>query len=286
MTTETSSTVRKRRPLSRRSRVLLLLLSVLLIDGIFVEPARLQVTRHDIVLPRLPAEFDGLRIVQLSDLHCGPSFIDVAQIRRSVEQANAFQPDLILLTGDYVNVPGSIRECTRLLSGLHARDGVFAVLGNHDYWTNPAAVTEALQAAEINVLNNDAAPVRRGAKRLWIAGLDDAWEGRPDLSRALQPIPAGEPTILLVHEPDTATVVAQTPVDLQLSGHVHGGQVHVPGIGIVVKPYMGNRYTMGLYRIGNLQLYVSRGIGVTYPGIIRLNCRPEVALFTLRSARK
>jgi len=281
MTTKTPAISRKRGPLSRRGRVLLLLLAVLLVYGIFVEPAWLQVTRRDITLPRLAPEFDGLRVVQLSDLHCGPSFFNKMAIRRAVTAANAFDPDLILLTGDYVNVPGSIGEMRRLLSGLRARRGVLAVLGNHDYWTDPAAVTAALRAAGVTVLQNEAVPVERGGARLWIAGLDDAWEGRPDLARALRPIPAGEPVIVLVHEPDMADLVSREPVDLQLSGHVHGGQVRLPFAGAIVTPHLGHKYPLGMYRVDDMRLHVSRGIGVTWPGLIRLNCRPEITCFTL-----
>lgn len=281
--TETQVQPRTRRPLSRRSRILLLLFAILLIDGIFVEPARLQVTKYQVTLPRLTPAFDGLRVVQLSDLHCGPSFFYNAHIRRAVKQANAFQPDLVLLTGDYVNRASSIRNCARLLSALHARYGVVAVLGNHDYWTDHAAITQALGSVGITVLNNDAVAIQRGKSRLWIAGLDDAWEGQPNLARATQTIPTGEPVILLVHEPDVATLAANVPIDLQLSGHVHGGQVRLPWVGALVTPNLGHKYPMGWYRIGEMPLYTSRGIGVTFPGIIRLNCPPEVTCLTLKA---
>lgn len=283
MTTETRAQPRARRPFSRRNRILLLLFAILLIDGIVVEPAQLQVTKYQVTLPRLAPAFDGLRVVQLSDLHCGPSFFNNAHIRRAVEQANAFHPDLVLLTGDYVNRSGSIEHCARLLSGLHARYGIVAVLGNHDYWTDPIAITRALQSVGITVLNNEAVAFRRGKSRLWIAGLDDAWEGQPNIARATQSIPSGEPVILLVHEPDVATVAANAPVDLQLSGHVHGGQVRLPWVGALLTPNLGHKYPMGWYRIGKMQLYTSRGIGVTFPGIIRLNCPPEVTCLTLKA---
>jgi len=279
------STPRKRWKLPRWSRILLLLLAVLLIDGFFVEPVRLQVMHYTVTLPRLAPEFDDLRVVHLSDFHYGPSFVNTTQIRRAVELANALQPDLILLTGDYVNRAGSAGRCARLLSGLHARYGVIAVLGNHDYWTNHAAVTRALRSAGITVLINEAVPIRRGKARVWIAGLNDSREGHPNLVLTLDPIPAGEPTILLVHEPDVATITARAPVDLQLSGHVHGGQVRLPWIGAILTPFMGHRYPMGMYRVGDMQLYVSRGIGVTFPGSIRLNCRPEVTCLTLHSPK-
>ncbi|MHB0936958.1 MAG: metallophosphoesterase [Armatimonadota bacterium] len=283
MTTDIEAKSRKRRPLSRRSRILLVLFAILLIDGIFIEPARLQVTKHQVTLPRLAPAFDGLRVVHLSDLHCGPSFFNNAHIRRAVKRANDFDPDLVLLTGDYVNQTGSIKDCARLLSGLHARYGAVAVLGNHDYWTDHAAITRELRAAGITVLNNEAVSIQRGASRLWIAGLDDAWEGQPNLAKATRGIPAGEPVILLVHEPDVATVAANAPIDLQLSGHVHGGQVRLPWIGPILTPNLGHKYPMGWYRIGEMQIYTSRGIGVTFPGIIRLNCPPELACLTLKA---
>ena len=283
MTTEQQAKPRARRPLSRWSRILLLLLAILLIDGIFIEPARLQVTRHQVILPRLAPAFDGLRVVHLSDLHCGPSFFNNAHIRRAVARANDHEPDLVVLTGDFVNRASSIRHCARLLTGLHARYGVVAVLGNHDYWTDPAAITRELRSAGITVLNNESVAIRRGESRLWIAGLDDAWEGQPNLAQAVQSIPARDPIILLVHEPDVATVASSAPIDLQLSGHVHGGQVRLPWVGALITPNLGHKYPMGWYRVGEMQLYTSRGIGVTFPGIIRLNCPPEVAYLTLKA---
>lgn len=240
-------------------------------------------TKYEVTLPRLAPAFDGLRVVHLSDLHCGPSFFNNAHLRRTIARANAFNPDLVVLTGDFVNHLGSIHNCARLLSGLRARYGVVAVLGNHDYWTNPAAITRELRSVGITVLKNEAISIERGESRLWLAGLDDAWEGRPNLAQATQDIPAGEPIILLVHEPDVATVASSWPIDLQLSGHTHGGQVRLPGVGALVTPNLGHNYPMGWYRVGEMQLYTSRGVGVTFPGIIRLNCPPEATCLTLRS---
>ena len=206
----------------------------------------MQVTRHAVTLPRLSSEFDGLRVVQLSDTHCGPSFMNVAQIRRAVKLANELHPDLVLMTGDYVNRADSARRCDRVLSELHTRYGVYAALGNHDYWTDPIAVTRALRAVGIKVLINEAMPIRRGSARLWIAGLDDAMDGQPNIIATLPPVPPENRSSCWCTT-DLATIIARGPVDMQLSGHVHGGQVRLPWIGAIITPFLGHRYPMGMY---------------------------------------
>jgi predicted MPP superfamily phosphohydrolase len=159
---------------------------------------------------------------------------------------------------------------------------VYAILGNHDHWTDADEVARALQTQPITVLRNAAIPIDRGGARLWIAGVDDVWERHADLDQALRLVPADQATILLAHEPDYADLAAQYSVDLQLSGHSHGGQVQLPFFGSPILPYLGRKYPRGLYQIGSLQLYTNRGLGVVSPPV-RFNCRPEITLFTLTS---
>ena len=143
------------------------------------------------------------------------------------------------------------------------------------------AATNQLRPDSIPVLINEALPVERHGARLWIAGVDDVWERRADLDSALRQVPSTEPTVLLAHEPDYAEVVRRYPVDLQLSGHSHGGQVRLPFYGAPILPFLAKKYPIGLQRADAMWVYTNRGIGVVSPPV-RFNCRPEITLLTLR----
>jgi uncharacterized protein len=263
------------------------------IDG-YLESYLLQLKRLEILLRRLPQEFDGFTIAQLSDFHYEERFSAVP-IRHSVDLVNNLHPDLIVLTGDFVTVPlvkfsaHASREaantaipCAETLRQLRARMGTFAVLGNHDAYSNPSLITAALESHGIPVLKNSCVPIERSSARFWLAGIEDALEARPDLGATIKKIPSGETIVLLAHEPDFAEESALTAVDLQLSGHSHGGQIWIPGIGAPWLPPLARKYPRGLYRVGNMILYTNIGIG-TIRAPIRINCVPEVTLITLRS---
>lgn len=250
-----------------------------------------QLEKTDIFLPNLPDAFDGFKIAQLTDFHYDSHFSRVP-IETGINIVNGLRPDLIVLTGDFVTAPflGGLHRsskvpaldlCSSALAGLRAPGGVFGVLGNHDEYFNATRIITALQSAGIRTLRNEAIPIERQGRRLWLAGLNDVIAGHPDLDRALSKIPSGETTALLCHEPDFADEVRKHPVDLQLSGHSHGGQVRLPLAGALYLPRLGRKYPRGLRRLGQLTLYTSRGIGtVRLP--IRLECPPEVTLLTLR----
>ena len=249
----------------------------------------------EIPLVRLPVAWDGLTIVQLSDFHYDPD-VTVPPIRKAVEITNGLRPDLIVLTGDFVTVPplsklfhnkkhsARVAEpCAALLRQLSAPLGVFAVLGNHDADSNPQFIVECLQANRIQVLRNRSLPFERQGKRFWLAGVDDVLEGDPDLDLTVKGIPSDEAVVALVHEPDYARRVAEHPVDLQLSGHSHGGQIVLPLVGPPYLPPLGRQYPKGLYQLGQLTLYTNVGLGtIRIPA--RLNCPPEVTLIKLRTA--
>lgn len=246
-----------------------------------MEPAWLTVERVTVRLRRLPLEFDGFTIAQLSDFHVGP-YVDAEYVRSAVTATNLLKPDLVVLTGDYVSRSGShARKCADELAKLVAPQGIAAVLGNHDHWTNALQVRTALQEAGIKVLDNASMVIERSRARIWVAGVDDVWVKMADLDRALSKVPTGESVILLAHEPDFADEAARHPVDLQLSGHSHGGQVRLPFLGAPVLPYLGVKYPIGLRRVGAMQVYTNRGLGVISPPV-RFCCRPEVTLLTLR----
>jgi uncharacterized protein len=261
------------------------------LDGFIIEPHfRMAAERIDIKLARLPAEFDGFRIAQLTDIHFGPN-VGRKQVQKCIQMVRSFNPDLVVLTGDFVthSMFSSNRKaeakmaepCADALIEFKEAPQI-AILGNHDHWTDAGIVHGALAERGITVLRNASTPVERGGKRLWIAGVEDAYEGEANLSAAIARIPADEATILLAHEPDYADFVSHSEVDLQLSGHSHGGQVSIPGIGPLILPRLGRKYHTGHYCIGPLQLYTSRGVGVINPPV-RFNCPPEVTLITLKS---
>lgn len=240
-------------------------------------------------LTRLPEAFQGFRIAQITDIHFGP-YMGQAGLERAIRLAQEFHPDLVTLTGDFVSHP--LGQRNGLAGAKHAEPcadvfarwtgvPIIAVLGNHDHWNNARVVAGALAERGIRVLRNQAEVIERSGQRMWVAGIDDALEGQADLARSLAQIPHADTTVLLAHEPDFADYATKFPVDLQLSGHSHGGQVRLPGIGPIILPAMAHKYHTGLNRVGRLQVYTSRGVGVINPPV-RLNCRPEVSLITLR----
>ena len=246
-----------------------------------IEPARLSLERVRLPIAGLAPALQGLRIVQLSDVHLHPGQAP-RLARRAVALANRLAPDLIVLTGDYTS--DSADPLDRLaaeLEALRSPLGAFACLGNHDVWYDAGRARRSLEDVGIRVLVNQGVIVRVGDAALYLAGLDDGWSGAPDLAAALVGCPPGAAVLLLAHEPDLAPRwAAEGRVTLQLAGHSHGGQVRLPGIGAPLLPYLGERYDLGLYRVGEMWLYVSRGVGTTGPPL-RLGCPPEVTEITL-----
>ena len=197
---------------------------------------------------------------------------------------NRQNPDLIFLGGDYVEGKAeNILDIAPILKKLDAPLGRFAVLGNHDYWTDAATITAALNGIGIPVLKNRSVPIVKNGKRFHVTGLDDAWEGRPRLRKALDGVPKEEIKLFLVHEPDYADKLTrfESRIPLQLSGHSHGGQVRVPIYGAPVLPFLAKKYSQGLYTVTGTsrQIYTTRGVGGIAP--LRFNCRPEVTILDL-----
>lgn len=253
------------------------------------EPFQPRLTRVDVPLAGLPPGLDGLTIAQLSDLHVQPGF-PARHLRPAIELANAQRPDLIALTGDYINDHAGdkleyMAACVGELTRLQARQSAFAVFGNHDFpdWrADPPDPPRALwEAAGITPLFDEAVPLFHGGATLWIAGLRSSLVRPTWPENILRRLPASDPCLLLWHEPDRAPESARAGATLQLSGHTHGGQIRLPGGGPLVLPPQGRRYPAGLFRVGAMALYVTRGVGML-PPLVRLNCPPEVTLLTLR----
>ena len=241
----------------------------------------LTLSEADIAIHGLPAAFDGLKILLLTDLHAGP-FVSKAALERSWTRLCRAAPDLILVGGDIVTTDLRELDPSRLdLGSLDAPLGVYGVLGNHDHYTrDPATVLRVLGESGIEMLHNSSVDIVREGARLSLAGVDDMNAGQPDLDAALAR--ACQPVILLSHNPDLFLDAANRGVDLMLSGHTHGGQIRIPGRGVMVRQ---SRFHLdeGLYRLGKAQLVVSRGLGVT--GVpLRIGCPPEGVLIRLVAA--
>ncbi len=249
----------------------------------------LEITHQTFPILNLPDSFVGMRLVQISDIHL-EEYTEPSFLEHVVQQINGLNPEMVLLTGDFISRGPAPRKvalraagvAAEILSGLKAPQRV-AVLGNHDVGVNADWVVRELQAHGTPVLVDSYLPLERNRERLYICGSDDAGTRTPDPFLAIPAEPRA-PVIYLVHEPDYIDIFQHHPrfplVDVMLSGHTHGGQMRLPGIGPLVLPPMGKHYVQGLFRFGKMQLYVNRGIGtVGLP--LRLNCPAEITHITL-----
>jgi uncharacterized protein len=250
-----------------------------------VEIRRVEIKPLTLTLPRLAPEFDGYRIVQIGDIHLD-DWTRPERLSGIVAQVNAQRPDLIAIMGDFASRSAKqldTRRLTGALRELRARDGVLTILGNHDYLTGVELIRRCIRGASVTELVNDVHTLRRGKATLHVAGVDDVMEGESRLDLVLRDLPDSGAAILLAHEPDFADVSAATGrFDLQLSGHSHGGQVRVPLLMRLALPPFSQRYTSGLYRVDGMLQYTNRGLGFVDMRL-RLLCRPEITVLTLRS---
>ena len=289
-------------------RCLLAAVALTLAYGMLVGARRIEVTRQEVPLAGLPRALDGLRVVQLSDLHVCAMLQD-GTIRRVVALVNAENPDLVLITGDFVSYrsSGYLPAAAQELRALRSRFGVFGCLGNHEHWEGVARVRPIVETGGVTVLVNESREVTNG---LWIAAVDDLMSGQPNLPAATADLPEEAAVLLLSHNPVILSQVAEHPW-LVLAGHTHGGQVALPFLGprgtarLPVVPRLmyawerlgvnfrhgrrdaiaSYRYPAGWYGQGQARMYVNRGIGFNQGWPVRLNCRPEITCFTLRAPR-
>ena len=256
-------------------------------------------------IPSLPLSLAGLKLVQMSDFHYDNDLLSTKMLTEAIAVSNTAKPDLVILTGDYVNtIARPIHQLALELKNLESRFGVYAVLGNHDiyYPSSKPEIINALTNVGINVLWNQIAyPV---GKTLPLVGLADIYSREFNPELIMNQLDSTTPRIVLSHNPDTAEILQKWRVDLQLSGHTHGGQIVIPGkrpvivyyIKIIEKipkkirrkfPFLHQthailkhwKWSEGLHQVGNNQLYVNRGLGTYFPG--RLFCPPEVTIITL-----
>ncbi|MFN0111346.1 MAG: metallophosphoesterase [Blastocatellia bacterium] len=262
------------------------LATLLAVYAIFIEPDRLIVHREAIVLPSWPAELRGMRIAAISDIHAGAPHIKLDKIRQLVELTNAQQPDLVLLPGDFVIqnvIGGKFIEPIALaaeLKSLKAPLGVFAALGNHDWWYNAPRIKQAFEEAGIRVLDNQTIRIEHNGKAFWLAGFADEWEGNPKVAETLQQINDDSPVIAFTHNPDLFPALPNR-IALTIAGHTHGGQIALPLIGrLVVPSKFKQRYAAGLVIESGKQLFVTTGVGTSIIPV-RFGVTPEIALLTI-----
>ncbi len=251
-----------------------------LFRGFAVEPYDLEVVERELFFPELPEALDGLRIAHLSDFHLRR--IDEVE-RQALEAVRRAGPDLICLTGDFVDEKKDLQLIVPYLMELCRGKRSYAVLGNHDYGegADPEGLKRELGRVGVRLLVNEAVEERFKGARIRIAGVDDPHTGRANAAAALG---AGKAafTLLLAHSPDVLLDPASSGADLVLCGHTHGGQVRLPVVGpLVTNTRVGRRAAAGEVEVGGVRCYVTRGLGAS--GIrARLFCRPELALLRLR----
>jgi hypothetical protein len=255
-----------RRWLRRTSVALALLAVACMVYGFFIEPDRLRVEVTELDVPDLD---ESLTVVVLTDLHVGAPHIDLEKLEQVVDEANAVHPDLVVILGDLVihGVKGGTfvepEPIAAVLGRLEANLGVFAVLGNHDWWYDGKRVSTALTRVGIEVFENAGAHVRHGSSGIWVAGVADLWTREPDIDRSLVGAPNGTPVLLLTHSPDIFPRVPDR-VALTLAGHTHGGQVRLPLVGPPIVPSkFGARYAAGHVVEDGRHLFVSTGVGTS-----------------------
>lgn len=252
-----------------------------------IEPEKLNIVHENISSPNVPPSFQNFKIVQFSDTHVGFHF-SVDQLRQLISKINTLQPDVLVFTGDLVDDPKQFQTYNSLakaLSESEAKYGKFWVYGNHDhggYGTD--VIKEVMDQAGFTLLQNNHTVIEKGMERIVIAGVDDVILGKPHLEAALKHVNPDLFTLLLVHEPDIATAAATYPVDVQLSGHSHGGQIRLPFIGDLYTPDYAEKFIKGKYILNDrpFKLYVNSGIGTTRLPY-RFLCPPEIHVFTLHA---
>jgi hypothetical protein len=238
-----------------------------------------QVERVDLQITGWPAGLDGLRVALLTDIHCSAT-VDPRDIAGAVALANAERPDLVILGGDYVTSADRnyMDTAAELLAAAQAPLGVFAVLGNHD---DDRAMPAALTRQSVEVLRDARTSIRVRGQRLDLVGIRYWTQRAADIRELVDP--SRPPSVLLAHDPRRFSEAFDLGLPVVLSGHTHGGQVVVPGLGAPAVPRGKFPVLSGTARRGGTTLYVSRGVGTVYVPI-RLNCPPEVSILTLRAA--
>jgi hypothetical protein len=242
-----------------------------------------QVEEVEVIIPSMDHAFDGYRLANISDIHLG-QWITPEYLEGVMHLVNQEKPDSVTITGDFVSyildaVSDDLESALKLLK---PKDESFAVLGNHDHWLGAAQIRNILHASNIIDVSNDVHTLFRKKDTLHIAGVDSVMLEKHRLDLVMKKLPEDGPAILLAHEPDFADISSTTGrFSLQISGHSHGGQFLIPGLGTLIRGPHFTKYPVGKYQVGDMVQYTSRGLG-TNVFWLRINCPPEITIFTLK----
>lgn len=265
----------------------------------FIAPFRWRLTHYEMPMVGLAPVFENYRILQISDLHIGST--RQSFLRRALTRAIREKPDLIVVTGDWIDYhPDSLLKLRELLPILVAPDGVMGIFGNHDYheysWRHVGTrsahrsihkrLRRMLADHRVDMLIGEARSISRSGNAIWVVGMDEMWVGLSDPAKAFATVPSGAACICLQHNPDGLVQLQDYPWQWMLCGHSHGGQVVLPIVGPLFLPMENRQWMRGLFsfrQIGALDkhMYVSCGLGYSAP--LRLRAPPEMTLFTLHS---
>lgn len=250
-------------------------------------PSEIDLVEVNITLPDLGKNFVNYRILNLTDVHLG-QWVNPEYLSDLIDYVNTLNFDLATLTGDYFSyiLDGYEDSLKDSFKKLKAKDGKFGVLGNHDHWMGAEKIRKLFEESDIVDLSNDVCVLSRGEDKLNLAGVDSSTVCADNLDKVLAKLDDC-PTVLLAHEPDFANESSQTgKIDLQISGHSHGGQFIIPKV--ETTPFRGpnsTKYPVGLYKIRDMMQYTSKGLG-TNSFRIRINCNPEITIITLKSDKR
>ena len=252
------------------------------------KPELFDLVNVNVKINDLPFTFHNYRIINLTDIHLG-QWISPEYLNGVTDYVNSLNPDMITLTGDYVSyiLEGYEDDLLDSFKKLKAKDGKFAVLGNHDHWAGADEIREILKQSDIVDLSNDVYTLEKKGEKLNISGVDSLTVGADDFDKVLEKLPSDGANILLVHEPDFAKISSKTDrFDLQMSGHSHGGQLVIPGV--KTTPFRCSysiKYPVGAYKVKNMIQYTSKGLG-TNSFWLRINCKPEITQFYLKTTKR
>lgn len=245
-----------------------------------IEPYWIRIHTFEFSDNDIPREFDGTRVIFISDIHHGPYF-SLERVRAVVEKINSLKPDIVLLGGDYVHrdkkyIAPVFEELAHVMAPLFYG----AVLGNHDHWESFDESKNSLLQAHIQYLDNHGYWIQKGRGRIKIGGVGDLWEDSQDLSPIIEDTDESDFVLLVTHNPDFFPLLKNYGIDLVLAGHSHGGQVTLFGIWAPILPIKNKSYWKGWYGNQFSTLYVTTGIGTVTPPV-RFFCRPEIVVITL-----